>query len=572
MATTAESDISLTAVRDGGTLQPLLTHLDASFRTRRPPTKDKATAADKPPPQTEGLLWMFPVTGNVSQQAARTCVARVVSNLAKLCSTLSSTQSVMENLGFGARIQTTKPRQPGQPSGSSPATRDMLVPELEKRYEIMRTSSAKRAEAALGVASTCFPYPLTEVQVREALRTAASDGRAPGVQHELSLGRGLSTDGNLKLSQLASVCVRFADPQPITNIIDLAEKDNSLLPDLVVNMNEFISVIQMAYEDSDKSRCATTSSIKPPAEALWWVLFCHPQSNAWSHDFNHTQTKGQSLTYNRSADEPTSPRTMAVAAMNALAQDPKQIVSALVQVLNRMGRNEYENTIVPTASCESEETLTHFLTQAAHDIASVSETCLTTCVTLRAGALSRPLQNYAGDSGASAGNSPNSFVSDVPGVQRSMELLILSALDVLAGGVQEGGAGRLWKVLLRVNPMTMCNPNPDGKPDEAQARPKRKPGGAGTPGSGGSGKKSRDADAETDAEEKADAETEKAIQAAAKQVAKSMPTDREILIERLAKAIARMEKLPGLTAEEDQRLSQLQERYSQADVNDLLGI
>jgi hypothetical protein len=255
-----------------------------------------------------------------------------------------------------------------------------------------------------------------------------------------------------------------------------------------------------------------------------------------------------------------------------LAKDPQEIVSALVEVLGRLGRDEYENTLVPPVSCESKEALTRFLTQAAQDIASVSETCLTTCLTLRAGALSRPLQNYAGDSGASMGNSPNSFVSSVPGVQRTMELIILHALDALAGGVQEGGAGRLWRVLLRVNPLTMCNPDPDGKPDEARSRPKRS-GGSATPGSGG--KKPKDVErADADAE-KADADTAAAIVTAAQQVAKSMPTDREIKIERLARAIARMQNLPDLTAEEDQKLSQLQEYFRQeneADVDDLLGI
>ena len=89
-----------------------------------------------------------------------------------------------------------------------------------------------------------------------------------------------------------------------------------------------------------------------------------------------------------------------------------------VRVLNHVGRSEWEQCVIPSEHCESNEALEAFLSQAAKDICGVSEDCITKCVSNRSGPISRPIRNYAGESGAAAGNTPSTLTAVISSTSR----------------------------------------------------------------------------------------------------------------------------------------------------------
>ena len=455
-------------------LIPLITHLDVLSYEWNP--KPGGAAPYRLPKR---LLDLFAVKGKKSEggfvlaKATKAVVEdRHVGQLAATCDALCSKEAAMDVLGFGPRVATTVQRVAGQHGGSGDRAAKDIVADLEERYRKQRAASqARLAQLAQspGPAPRLCDYPLTIEQAREALVLANRDGHAPGVGHELALPENkLSTLGEAKLSQLASTCVCFkGDGETVPLLRQPHDQAAGLpvLPPLQVNMDEFELAIKAAYASSDKGKQATTSSLKPPQEALLWSLFTLPVSASWALHYNATQDEGAELTLNRSANVPNAARAQAVAAFNAVRQDPAPVVDGLMNVLMKVGADNYRGTLVPAEHCESEDSLRGFFTEAALNIYGISEACITSAVTARAGPLSTPLQNYAA-SGDDGEKPCTSFVTNEVGIERVMHLVIMYCLIEQGGGINLHD-GRLWRVVLRVNDIYTANPDPDQLPMQA---------------------------------------------------------------------------------------------------------
>ena len=488
-----------------------------------------------------------------------------------------SKEAPMEVLGFQS-ITTTQSRAAGggvakKASGQSNKSKEELGAEIMQMAHKQIEASAARRSKTVEVANPLgtADYPLTVSEAREAMRLANSEGHAPGVVVELQVPPGELRDVAQEIVGLcSSICVTLPPDEAASVTPSVAAKESEWpqLPDCKIDLDELNIVLGIAYGSSNKGAADKVHTLTAAQTAIWWALFTHPSSASWAENWMLIENAAE-LTGQRCAEEPTMFRDKGTAAFMSLRTDA-QLRSEISQGASAVflkSPSEFSPLIVPEETARGgQQAVKQYFEDICLNLPLIGRSTAEAAVAEQSGPITRVLINWAA-SGDQADKPPENFVTGFSGKGRAVMVWTIWCLEVLAGGVREGGVhysvskkmGTLADLLSRRTDEYTAPKGDEGKPQEAKSNRAAAGGRSGRGGRGrgrGSGADGFEDEGEGDDGEGGD-DGEQAIKHAAQAISHrfEMGPDEKRRLERASTLKRCSEAIAGIVtrAERDQR-------------------